>query len=52
MCNLEMELGNLPMKDLGIIASTTIFNDLATLCLGLVTPKYKKIEQYIWGMAQ
>lgn len=33
-----------------MVAYTNRFNDRAKLCLGMVTPWYKKIERYIWGL--
>ncbi|XP_023760065.1 uncharacterized protein LOC111908470 [Lactuca sativa] len=48
---LEQELWTLTMKGSEITAYTARFNDLAVMCPALVTPKYKKIERYIWGLA-
>ncbi|XP_023763050.1 uncharacterized protein LOC111911512 [Lactuca sativa] len=48
---LEQELWTLTMKGLEIKAYTARFNDLAVMCPTLVTPEYKKIERYIWGLA-
>nr|XP_043639252.1 uncharacterized protein LOC122610324 [Erigeron canadensis] len=31
-------------------AYTNRFNELVSLCPGMVTPEYKKIERYIWGL--
>ena len=39
------------MKSSEINAYTARFNDLAVMCPALVTPEYKKIERYIWGLA-
>ena len=39
------------MKGSEIKAYTGRFNDLAVICPALVTPEYKKIERYIWGLA-
>ncbi|KAL7597929.1 uncharacterized protein LOC111880397 [Lactuca sativa] len=39
------------MKGSEIKAYTTRFNDLAVMRPTLVTPEYKKIERYIWGLA-
>nr|KAJ0224699.1 hypothetical protein LSAT_V11C100027260 [Lactuca sativa] len=47
---LEQELWTLTMKGSEINAYTTRFNDLAVMCPALVTPEYKKIERYIWGL--
>ncbi|XP_023759578.2 uncharacterized protein LOC111908001 [Lactuca sativa] len=48
---LEQELSTLTMKGLEIKAYTARFNDLAVTCPSFVIPEYKKIEQYIWGLA-
>ena len=48
---LEHELWNLTMQGSDIKGYTDRFNDLATLCPGMVTMEYKKIERYIWGLA-
>nr|KAJ0217914.1 hypothetical protein LSAT_V11C300142370 [Lactuca sativa] len=48
---LEQELWTLTMKGSEINAFTARFNDLAVMCPALVTPEYKKIERYIWGLA-
>ncbi|XP_023760009.1 uncharacterized protein LOC111908412 [Lactuca sativa] len=47
---LEQELWTLSMKGSEINASTARFNDLAEMCPTQVTPEYKKIERYIWGL--
>nr|KAJ0210869.1 hypothetical protein LSAT_V11C400201970 [Lactuca sativa] len=39
------------MKGSEINAYTARFNDLAVMFPALVTPEYKKIERYIWGLA-
>ena len=49
--NLEQEFWNLSMKGSDIAGYTQRFNELATLSPGMVTPEYKKIERYIWGLA-
>ena len=51
MQGLEQELWNITMKGFEIATYTNRFNDLAVLCSGMVTPEYKKIERYIWGLA-
>ncbi|XP_023762869.1 uncharacterized protein LOC111911310 [Lactuca sativa] len=48
---LDQELWTLTMKGLEIKAYTARFNDLAVICPKLVTPEYKKIDRYIWGLA-
>lgn len=47
---LEQELWNLNLKELEVTSYTSKFNDLAKLCPGVVNPKYKNIETYIWGL--
>nr|KAJ0207887.1 hypothetical protein LSAT_V11C500261100 [Lactuca sativa] len=47
---LEQELWNLTMKGSETNAYTARFNDLAIMCPALVTPEYKKIKRYIWGL--
>ena len=49
--NLEQEFWNLTMEGSEVNTYTTRFTELAVLCPGMVTPKYKKIERYIWGLA-
>lgn len=49
---LEQELWEMVMKEVDIGTYTNLFNDLSTLCSGMVTPKYKKVERYIWGLPQ
>ena len=48
---LEQEFWNLTMKGSDIQAYTTRFTELAVLCPGMVSPEYKKVERYIWGLA-
>ncbi|KAL4555062.1 hypothetical protein LXL04_037673 [Taraxacum kok-saghyz] len=48
---LEQEFWNLTMKGSEIQAYTTRFTELAMLCPGMVSPEYKKVERYIWGLA-
>nr|KAJ0208027.1 hypothetical protein LSAT_V11C500282470 [Lactuca sativa] len=48
---MEQELWTLTMKVSEINAYTARFNDLTVMCPTLVTPEYKKIERYIWGLA-
>ena len=33
-----------------IATYTNRFNDMVVLCPGMVTPKYKRKERYIWGL--
>lgn len=35
-----------------MISYMNYFNDLATLCPGMVTLEYKKVQRYIWGLPQ
>ena len=48
---LEVEYWNLTMKGTDIAAYTNRFHELALLCPTMVTPEYKKIERYIWGLS-
>jgi hypothetical protein len=48
---LEQEFWNLTMKGSDIQAYTTRFTELAVLCPGMVSPEYKKVERYVWGLA-
>lgn len=48
---LVQELWNLTMKGLEVASYTPQFNDLANICPGIVSPKYKKIERYIRVLA-
>ncbi|GJX49975.1 hypothetical protein Tco_0276820 [Tanacetum coccineum] len=41
---METELWNLAVKEIDIIGYTKRFQELALLCPGMVTSKYKKIE--------
>ena len=47
---LEQELWNLTMAHSDVVPYTDRFTDSATLCPGMVTPKGRKIERYIWGL--
>ncbi|KAL4590370.1 hypothetical protein LXL04_003299 [Taraxacum kok-saghyz] len=48
---LEQEFWNLTMKGSDIQTYTTRFSELAVLCPGMVTPEFKKVERFIWGLA-
>ena len=48
---MEQELWELTMVGPDIVAYTDRFSDLAALCPGMVTPKSKKLERYIWDLA-
>jgi hypothetical protein len=48
---LEQEFWNLSMNNADIKGYTNRFQDLCRLCPTMVTPEYKKIERYIWGLA-
>ena len=39
------------MKGSNLAAYTTRFNDLAVLCPDMVTPEFKKVERYVWGLS-
>ena len=47
---LEQELWNLTVKDSNIEAYIARFNDLALLCLEMITSKSNKVERFIWGL--
>lgn len=47
---MEVELWELKVKGTDIDSYTYRFLELALLCPGLVTPEFKKIEHYIWGL--
>ena len=47
---LEAEFWNLTMKGNDISSYTTRFQELSLLCPGMITPEYKKVERYIWGL--
>lgn len=47
---LEEKQWNLNIKGVDIIAYTSWFNDLATMCPTLLTQKSKNIKRYIWGL--
>lgn len=47
---MELQLWTLKMKGFDIKAYTSRFHDLALLCTTLVTPEYKKIEHFVWGL--
>ncbi|KAI3754561.1 hypothetical protein L1987_54347 [Smallanthus sonchifolius] len=48
---IESEMWNLQMIGDDIAGYTDRFNDLATLVPHMVTPEYKKVERYLWGLA-
>ena len=48
--NLEQEFWNLTMEGSEIQAYTTRFTELALFCPGMVSPEFKKMERYIWGL--
>ncbi|GJX10195.1 hypothetical protein Tco_0200054 [Tanacetum coccineum] len=43
-----LKLANVLMK----ISYTNNFHELAALCPSMVTPEYKKIERYVWGLSE
>ena len=47
---LETEFWDLTVKGTNIAAYTKRFHELSVLCPTMVTPLYKKIERYIWGL--
>lgn len=48
---LESEFWDLKVKGDDVTRYTNRFLELAILCPSLVTPEYKKIERYIWGLS-
>ncbi|GJT67179.1 putative reverse transcriptase domain-containing protein [Tanacetum coccineum] len=49
---MEQELWNLTVKGDDIVRYTNRFHELAAMCPSMVTPKYKKIERYVWGLLE
>ncbi|GKE39611.1 hypothetical protein Tco_1463016, partial [Tanacetum coccineum] len=49
---MEQELWNLTVKEVDIAGYTNHFHELAALCPSMVTPEYKKIERYVWGLPE
>ncbi|GKD91411.1 putative reverse transcriptase domain-containing protein [Tanacetum coccineum] len=47
---METELWNLTVKGTDVVGFTRRFQELALLCLTMVTLKYKKVERYFWGL--
>ncbi|KAD6796115.1 hypothetical protein E3N88_07011 [Mikania micrantha] len=47
---MEEELYNLKVQGSDIVSYTTRFHELAQLCPTMVTPEYKRIEQYLKGL--
>ena len=47
---LEVEFWNLVVKGNNITAYTKRFHELSVLCPTMVTPMYKRLERYIWGL--
>ncbi|KAJ0520962.1 putative retrotransposon gag domain-containing protein [Helianthus annuus] len=48
---LETEFWNLSMEGADIVGYTRRFHDLSRVIPYLVTPEFKRIERYIWGLA-
>ncbi|XP_035834025.1 uncharacterized protein LOC118482595 [Helianthus annuus] len=48
---LEQEFWHLTMVDAEVAAYTTRFHELSRLLPHMVTPEFKRIERYIWGLA-
>ena len=48
---IEAEFWHLEMVGADVRGYTTRFNEMARIVPHLVTPEYKKIERYIWGLA-
>ncbi|GJU94410.1 putative reverse transcriptase domain-containing protein [Tanacetum coccineum] len=49
---MEQELWNLTVKGVDIAGYTNRFHELAALCPSMVTPEYKKIKRYVWGLPE
>ncbi|XP_071733907.1 uncharacterized protein [Rutidosis leptorrhynchoides] len=49
---LETELWNLKLEGTDIAGYTNRFLELALMCPTMVTPEYKRIERYIWGLSE
>ena len=47
---LEEEFWHLAVEGTNIAAYTNRFHELSILCPTMVTPEYKRIERYIWGL--
>ncbi|KAI3799955.1 hypothetical protein L1987_35261 [Smallanthus sonchifolius] len=48
---IESEMWNLQMIRDDVAGYTDRFNELAILVPHMVTPEYKKVERYLWGLA-
>ncbi|KAI3775993.1 hypothetical protein L1987_45753 [Smallanthus sonchifolius] len=48
---IETEMWNLQMIGDDVAGYTDRFNELAILVPHMVTPEYKKVERYLWGLA-
>ncbi|KAI3774607.1 hypothetical protein L1987_49166 [Smallanthus sonchifolius] len=48
---IEYEMWNLQMTGDDVAGYTDRFNELAILVPHMVTPEYKKVERYLWGLA-
>ncbi|XP_071739934.1 uncharacterized protein [Rutidosis leptorrhynchoides] len=49
---LEAELWNLKLQGTDISGYTNRFLELALMCPIMVTPEYKRVERYIWGLSE
>ncbi|XP_071739409.1 uncharacterized protein [Rutidosis leptorrhynchoides] len=49
---LETELWNLKLQGTDISGYTNRFLELALMCPTMVTPEYKRVERYIWGLSK
>jgi len=47
---LEVEFWHLKTRGMEVPEYTLRFQELALLCPSMVTPEYKRIERYIWGL--
>nr|XP_043639214.1 uncharacterized protein LOC122610283 [Erigeron canadensis] len=49
---LEIEFWYLVVKGNNVVEYTRRFYELSVLCPTMVTPEYKRLERYIWGLPQ
>ncbi|GKB31735.1 reverse transcriptase domain-containing protein [Tanacetum coccineum] len=47
---METKLRNLTVKGTNVVSYNRRFQELALLCLTMVTSGYKKVERYFWGL--
>jgi hypothetical protein len=49
---IEVEFWNLSVKGNNVTAYTRRFHELSVLCPTMITPWYKRLERYTWGLPQ